>query len=153
LIPVALSTCNAGSPDGDIQYLLSNDNVTINYILPPMVLQKKIQPKIFAEYNPTDVNNMASGFSLGQVWRNTLTNKEFLHRTDDEWIPLSFIIDNSFDGIQAASDSITILPTSENPIGAFLGNEKIIAVYFNGVKIYDWSSIIGTTTTTTLPPV
>jgi surface protein len=94
-IPSALLTVNNGNPDGDIQYLQANNTVTIVR----MVLQKKIQPKIFTEYDPTDVNNMASGFSLGQVWHNTLTNKEFIHDSDGVWISNNIIVEDSFNGI------------------------------------------------------
>jgi len=91
-------TINGGSPDGDIIYLQSNNTVTLNLIL-LMALQKKIQPKIFFNRDPSVNDNMIAGFSIGQIWRNTSANKEFLHRTDGEWIPLSFIVNNSFNGI------------------------------------------------------
>jgi len=45
------------------------------------------------------------------------------------------------------------IPTTSigNPIGAFFGVDKIISVYFNGDKIYDWSGNATTTTTTIAP--
>jgi hypothetical protein len=64
-----------------------------------MTLQKKIQPKLFSDRNPTENDNISTGFSLGQIWRNVLTNDEYIHFSDGIWYLANLKTNNTFTGV------------------------------------------------------